>query len=140
MFDTMGVATSDTTWQTNAARHFRSVLSSGDAIAAVVDDPETPSRLLACGVMAFDRRIPGPTSPTGLVGYLSSMSTEPAWRGRGLGRLVLSLLTAEGQRLGLARIDLHATASGKPLYVAAGFTLHAGNPEMHLFIADTATT
>ena len=141
MFEAMGVAWTDPLWESNAAAHFRRVLVSGAAAAAVIDEPSgAGGRLAACGVLAFEQRIPGPRSPGGLIGYISSMSTDPAWRSRGLGRLILQALIDAARARGASRIDLHATAVGQPLYESAGFQVHAGNPEMHLLLTDSGMT
>jgi len=66
-----------------------------------------------------------PPSPgvSGTEAYISSMYTEPRFRGRGVARAVLAELLAFARNAGVrGRVWLRATEAGQPLYAAAGFT------------------
>jgi len=66
-----------------------------------------------------------PPSPavSGTEAYISSMYTEPRFRGRGVARAVLAELLDFARGAGVrGRVWLRATDAGRPLYAAAGFT------------------
>jgi len=66
-----------------------------------------------------------PPSPgmSGTEAYVSSMYTEPRFRGRGVARAVLAELLAFAHAAGVrGRVWLRTTEAGRPLYLAAGFT------------------
>jgi len=54
-------------------------------------------------------------------GLIVSMWTEPAYRRRGLGRLVVEAILAWGRANGVRRFTLHASDEGRPLYKLYGF-------------------
>lgn len=121
MLDALG-AGEGAAWEDACAAFLRETLAAGTAAAVVADDPEAPGRLVACGVGTIDRRLPAPRNPDGLHGYIASMVTEPAWRGRGLAAgIVEELLAWLGER-GVYRVDLHASRDGEPIYRRLGFT------------------
>ena len=47
--------------------------------------------------------------------------TEPAWRRRGLGELLMREVLAWARREQLDRLVLHASEAGRPLYERLGF-------------------
>jgi len=59
-------------------------------------------------------------TPTGRWGYVQWMATEPAHRRRGLARAVFTSILAWLSERGVANVELHATASGEPLYRSFG--------------------
>ncbi|MDE3086052.1 MAG: GNAT family N-acetyltransferase [Acidobacteriota bacterium] len=87
----------------------------------VVDHPERPGALAACGAGVVVPRLPNPWHPNGLAGYVQWMSTEPDWRRRGFGRAVLRAVLRFFEERGVDNVELHATASGAPLYRSEGF-------------------
>jgi GNAT superfamily N-acetyltransferase len=92
-----------------------------DALAAfVVDKPDGPG-LAACVVGTVDQRLPGPTDPSGLRGYVLNVATDPAYRRRGYSRACMTALLDWYTRRGIAAIDLRASAEGEPLYASLGF-------------------
>lgn len=128
LFSAMGWDSADD-WHDDAAQAFAAGLSSGDLAVIVVDDPA--GGLCACGAVSFELRLPGPGFD-GQVAYVSSMVTEPAWRGRGLAREVLDGLLGVCASRGVRRVDLNATDDGRPLYVSRGFVEPGGNPLLTL--------
>ena len=73
------------------------------------------------GVGWLEEHLPSPRSPDGRRGHVASMSTDPAHRRQGHARLVLGALMGWFGGLGVQRVDLRATASGRPLYEEHGF-------------------
>ena len=54
-------------------------------------------------------------------GYLLNFYVDPSHRGQGLARRLLDLSVAEGARLGLRVLTLHASRFGRPVYERHGF-------------------
>lgn len=134
MFEAMGYDLADDAWEEPARRQVHAQLASGELLGVVVDHPDASAGearpLVAGGLVGFDRHLPGPGWPDGTQGYLSSICTEPSWRGRGLGRLVAEALVAAAEDRGVRRLHLHATDGGAALYRSLGFVERAENPEM----------
>jgi GNAT superfamily N-acetyltransferase len=130
MFQSMGVLDGDEGWLHAAEDHVRRELAGADLVGVVVS--ATPEVLASCGVIELQQRIPSPWNPSGRCAYISSMSTDPRWRRRGLARAVLSELLSEAERRGIRRVELHATPAGEHLYRRAGFVTRVGGEEMRL--------
>lgn len=76
---------------------------------------------VACsGLVPFERP-PAANHLSGLEGYILNMYTAPAWRGRGISRALMKELMAFSSEAGLARLWLHASEDGRPLYEKLGF-------------------
>lgn len=108
-------------WRAGTAAHFRERLADVERFAAFVAEADEPGPV-ACAVGWLDRHLPSPANPSGDVGYVANMSTDPSWRGQGCGRATLTALLAWMRTRGVARVDLHATEAGEPLYRSLGFT------------------
>ena len=71
-------------------------------------------------------------------GHLGRMAVLPAWRGRGVGRLILNSLIAEATRLGIQQLVLHAQTHAVSFYRACGFIaageefMEAGIPHLKM--------
>ena len=77
-------------------------------------------------------RLPTPASLAEQEGYLLNVYTDPQWRGRGIATTLVTTAIAKARGLGLARIRLHTTAPGEPVYAAAGFVKRADEMELQL--------
>ena len=122
-------------WQRTGADLIRRQLTdpAGSMAAFVVDDPgpprlaaraghdREPPRLAACVVGAIDQRLPGPHNPTGRVGYVYNVATDPGHRRRGYSRACLTALLSWFDGQGVTTVDLRASADGEPLYADLGF-------------------
>ncbi|HZO66795.1 MAG TPA: GNAT family N-acetyltransferase [Kribbellaceae bacterium] len=80
--------------------------------------------LAACGIGLTDRRLPSPYNPTGRVGHILGVVTDPAYRKRGHARAVMRELVRWFDERGTGRIDLNASPDGLRLYEELGFKLH----------------
>jgi ribosomal protein S18 acetylase RimI-like enzyme len=98
----------------------------------VVDRPDGPG-LAACAVGAIDQRLPNPTNPTGLRGYVYNVATDPAYRRRGFSRACMTALLGWYAERGVGVVDLRASPEGEPLYAGLGFT-RTKEPTMRAFI------
>jgi GNAT superfamily N-acetyltransferase len=123
MFRSLGLTELDedvwVRWRASAARAVSARLGV-DLAVIVAEDPGERGRLVACGVGAISERLPGPAAD-GRVGYVQWMSTEPAFRRRGLGRAVLRALLEWFESQGVDNVELHASTAGAPLYRSEGF-------------------
>ena len=131
MFDSMGVeVTADDLEVITAALRtglpdgtfFAAVVDAAVIDATVVDDAiGEATYLAACGIGMTAQRVPGPGNPSGRCGYIQSMVTDDRARRQGFARAVLAALLERFEADGVTHVDLHATASGEPLYRSAGF-------------------
>jgi GNAT superfamily N-acetyltransferase len=124
MLEAMGVEIGgeDAPWRESALRFFREQLASPETFAAfVVDDP-------AVGVVAgaaghCNVHPPSPKDLSTSRGHLYNVSTEPAFRRRGLARAcVIALLDWYRDDTEVGQVELNATPDGDGLYRALGFS------------------
>lgn len=94
--------------------------------AFVVDAPDRPGTLAACAVGTIDRRLGGPGNPSGRVGYVFNVCTDPDHRRRGYSRACLTALLEWYRRRGVRTVDLRASEAGEPLYRSLGFRPTSG--------------
>jgi len=94
-------------------------LAEPDRFAAWLVDVD--DRTVSSGAGWVEEHLPSPGALDGRRGHIASMSTEPAHQRQGHARQVFGALLAWFAELGVQRIDLRATPSGRPLYEAAGF-------------------
>jgi GNAT superfamily N-acetyltransferase len=123
MYRSLGVTHPEGDWEGWRAAAGRAVSArlGHDLEVVVAEDPGAPGRLVACGAGTIVERLPNPSHADARVGYIQWMSTEPAFRRRGLGRAVLRALLDWYGRRGVDNVELHASPSGAPLYRAEGF-------------------
>lgn len=77
-------------------------------------------------------RFPSPASPSLMEGYLGNVYIVPEYRRSGVATALVKAAIAKGRELGLARIRLHTSASGQPVYTALGFELRTNEMELTL--------
>jgi GNAT superfamily N-acetyltransferase len=123
MFEAMGIDAGGRAWRDAFAAQLHNHLHPGETLAGfVIDDPTAPGLLAACGLGRINTRFPGAANPTGRVGYLASVATDPHHRRRGYASAILAALLDWFDARGVRTVELHATPSGEPMYRAAGFT------------------
>jgi len=105
-------------WQARCEADFRRRLDSQGFVAYLVEEDGKP---VACGVGWLEEHMPSPFQLDGRRGHVSSMSTDPAYRSRGFGRMVLRALMGWFADQDVPRVDLRATPYGQPLYESEGF-------------------
>jgi GNAT superfamily N-acetyltransferase len=125
MFDLLGQPSDEdgprSGWRAACRHVLAEGLAAGTVAGAVAEAPDGAMHLVACGVVSVWQRLPGPGTPDGRYGYIASMVTEPAWQGRGLARRIMETLLAWCDSQGIAKVDLHASPAGTPLYLSLGF-------------------
>jgi GNAT superfamily N-acetyltransferase len=118
-----------TRWRAAAATAVRSRLGA-DLEVVVVEDAAGSGHLVACGAATVAERLPNPWHAQAVVGYVQWMSTEPAFRRRGLARAVLVGLLGWLEARGVDNVELHASPEGDALYRSEGFWAGTGGVAM----------
>jgi GNAT superfamily N-acetyltransferase len=118
MLQAMGTPALPESWREACEDAFRRRLLADDFVAFGVEEE---GRLVSCGAGWIEEHLPTAGQYDGRRGQVASMSTEPEWRRRGYARQVLGGLLDWFAGRELPRIDLRATADGRPLYESAGF-------------------
>lgn len=106
-----------------------------DALAVVLKDPLTAdgtriivvdggTGLAACAIGSVEQRLPGPHLPSGRVGLVIGVVTDPAHRRRGHSRSLMRGLLGWFRERAVSRVDLYASHEGEPLYRDLGFVDH----------------
>ena len=78
-------------------------------------------KIIATSGMSFVEKPPYFACPTGRIGLLSSMFTEPAYRRRGIAKHLLSLVVKEAKAYGCGTVQITASNMGVLLYTDFGF-------------------
>ncbi|WP_446216107.1 GNAT family N-acetyltransferase [Micromonospora sp. IBHARD004] len=128
-----GTAPAPGRWQDAARATLRDGLAEPAELMAafVVDAPDRPGTLAACAVGTIERRLGGPANPSGLVGYVFNVCTDPRQRRRGYSRACMTALLDWYRRRGVRTVDLRTSEPAQPLYRSLGFQL-TRDPAMRL--------
>jgi GNAT superfamily N-acetyltransferase len=110
-------------WEAQCVADFRRRLATDAFVAFVVEEDGQP---VACGVGWLEEHMPSPYQLDARRGHVSSMSTDPAYRSKGYGRMVLRALMDWFAERDIPRVDLRATPFGQPLYESEGFRVLGG--------------
>ncbi len=79
-------------------------------------------KIVGTGGMSFVEKPPYYTCPTGRIGLLNSMFTDPDHRRMGIARQLLSRVVEEARAYGCGTVHVTASDMGVKLYTAYGFT------------------
>ena len=119
MLEAMGAELdSDAGWRRRCEATLVEMLAEPSFATFVVD--AAPGHLAGCVSGWIDRRLPGPHRD-GRVGYVANLSTDLAWRRKGVGTALLDAALNWFTQQGVDRVDLRATAEGRRIYEKAGF-------------------
>lgn len=110
-------------WEAQCLADLRRRLATDTFVAFLVEHDGTA---VSCGVGWLEEHLPSPYQLDARRGHVSSMSTDPAHRSRGYGRMVLRALMGWFAERDVPRVDLRATPSGQPLYESEGFRVLGG--------------
>ncbi|MFC6017095.1 GNAT family N-acetyltransferase [Plantactinospora solaniradicis] len=127
-------------WRRAASKTLRTRLSEVDPtlVAFVVEQPEQPEQpgaLAACAVGTVEYRLGGPDNPSGEVGYVFNVATDPDHRRRGHSRRCVTALLDWYRDRGIRTVDLRASEAGEPLYRSLGF-VRTSDPAMRLQLSE----
>ena len=78
-------------------------------------------RIVGTSGMSFVEKPPYFSCPTGKIGLLSSMYTDPAYRRRGIAKELLRRVTEEARACGCGAVQITASDMGTLLYADFGF-------------------
>jgi GNAT superfamily N-acetyltransferase len=120
MFDSIGADSLDSTWEEQGHRQIHARLGK-DLGIFVVDHPDDPRQLIASAAGTIALRLPSPFNPAGRVGYIQWVCTDPAYRGQGLARKVMTSLLDWYEEGDVPSIELHATPMAESIYRALDF-------------------
>ena len=98
--------------------HYSRHLDDGTLLALLALDA---GRIVATGAISVVEKPPYFGCPTGRIGLVSSMFTDPAYRRQGIARDLLCRLVDEAQAHGCGAIQITASDAGVPLYESVGF-------------------
>ena len=110
-------------WEATCEAAFRRRLATPDFVAFIV---ELDGAVVSGGVGWLEEHLPSPYQVDARRGHIASMSTDPASRRRGYGRLVFEALMVWFAEQGVRRVDLRATPDGQQLYASFGFRVLGG--------------
>ena len=79
-------------------------------------------RVIGTSGMSFVEKPPYFSCPSGRIGLLSSMYTDPGYRRRGIAKELLDRVVAEARAYGCGAVQITASDMGVLLYTAFGFT------------------
>lgn len=83
-------------------------------------------KIIGTSGMSFVEKPPYFTCPTGRLGLLSSMYTDPRYRRKGIAKELLHRVVEEARTYGCGAVHITASDMGVKLYTAYGFK-HNGN-------------
>ena len=78
-------------------------------------------KMVGTSGMSFVEKPPYYSNPSGRIGILSSMYTDPAYRRQGIAKKLLSLVVEEARAYGCGAVQITASDMGVLLYTAFGF-------------------
>ncbi len=91
-----------------------------------VDKEAGGEKIIGTSGMSFVEKPPYFACPSGRIGLLSSMYTNPDYRRKGIARELLNRVVEEARAYGCAAVQITASNMGVKLYSAYGF-VHNGN-------------
>ena len=104
-------------------QYYRKHMKDGTFVSWIALDE---GRLIGTSGMSFVEKPPYFGCPSGRIGLLSSMFTDPSYRRKGIARELLSRVVEEARKYGCGTIQITASDMGVKLYTAYGF-VHNGN-------------
>ncbi len=98
--------------------YYRRHLADGTFVSWLAEDG---GRIVGTSGMSFVEKPPYFGFPSGRIGLLSSMYTDPAYRRRGIARELLGRVVAEARAFGCGAVQITASDMGVLLYASFGF-------------------
>ena len=98
--------------------YYRRHMADGTFVSWLAMDGD---RIVGTSGMSFVEKPPYFGCPSGRIGLLSSMFTEPEYRRKGIARELLSRVVEEARAYGCGTVQITASDMGVLLYTAFGF-------------------
>lgn len=99
-------------------RYYQTMLENGGHIAAFAC---LDGEITGCGGICIYQEMPSPENPSGMCAYLMNIYVRPVFRGQGIGKIIVGWLTTQAKQLGITKIYLETSESGRKLYQNMGF-------------------
>jgi GNAT superfamily N-acetyltransferase len=119
MFTDMNVEVDADMLRTVFARWLGETMPAGVYRAWLVEDED--GKIVAGGGATIIPWPPGPQYPGEKLAFVYNVYVEPAFRRRGLARMVMEALHAWCREHGVGSVALNASRDGQPLYEAMGY-------------------
>ncbi len=103
--------------------YYKRHLKDGTFVSWLALDDE---KIVGTSGMSFVEKPPYFGCPSGKIGLLSSMYTDPGYRRRGIAKNLLTKVMDDARKYGCGAIQITASDMGVKLYTACGF-VHNGN-------------
>lgn len=108
---------------------FGDAIAKGEYVGWLAAPREEPENVIAGAGITLRDSLPSPRKENGQtvavtegkLGLVINVFTEPEWRRRGLGLLLMQRVIAWSREQRLDRLVLHASDAGRPLYEKMGF-------------------
>ena len=107
--------------------YYHQHMADGTFVSWLAMDGDT---IVGTSGMSFVEKPPYFTCPSGKLGLLSSMFTNPAYRRKGIAKELLDRVISEARSYGCGSVYITASDMGVKLYTAYGFK-HNGNFMMY---------
>ena len=82
---------------------------------------ETEGRVVGTGAVSLGEKPPWFACPSGRIGLISSLYTDPAFRRQGIAREILTRLAEDARAWGCGVLHITASQAGVPVYREFGF-------------------
>jgi GNAT superfamily N-acetyltransferase len=125
MFRDLGTTAVPALWYASLRAALTDRLGRDVAAFVTVDGADLP---VAVAIGVVDQRLPSPRRPTGRIGYVEWLATDPEQRRRGAARMALIALLHWFDGQGITTVDVHASEAARPLYLDLGFAAPAAMP------------
>ena len=97
-----------------------------EKLVRIISDLKNQENIIGTSGMSFVEKPPYFGCPSGKIGLLSSMFTDPEYRRRGIAKELLSRVIDDAREYGCGTIQITASDMGVKLYTDFGF-VHNGN-------------
>ena len=101
-------------------------LAEGTFVSWIAIDTDQDNKIVGTSGMSFVEKPPYFGCPTGKLGLLSSMYTDPDYRRMGIAKELLHRVVREAKEYGCGTVQITASNMGVKLYTSYGFE-HNGN-------------
>ena len=110
----------------NLMDYYKRHMADGTFVSWLAVDADADEKIIGTSGMSFVEKPPYFSCPTGRIGLLSSMFTDPAYRRMGIAKELLRRVVEEARAYGCGAVHITASNMGVKLYTAFGFK-HNGN-------------
>ena len=93
---------------------------------------QAESGLVGCASLIIEERPPHVKRLRNISGYIHNVYVQPEVRGRGIARSLMERIGQEAAARGVARLALHASSFGMPLYRSLGYAPNPAYLELDL--------